>query len=368
MTERSPEDFLHRTGWGDAEVTPLPGDASTRHYARLTSGGKRALLMDQPQGAESTPAPEHASESERQALGYNALARLAGADTSRFQAVAEHLRGRGLAAPQIHAADHPSGFVILEDFGDRLFADVLADGASEEELYKAAADVLAELHAAPAPAYLASDMPLYAYDEAALLAETDLLTEWFLPLALGRPATKAERAEHRALWRAALDIIADHERVLVHRDFHAQNLLWMPERDGLGRVGLIDFQDAVAGSRAYDLISLTEDARRDVSPALAEITAAHYLAAMKAHGTPLDKTRFRTEMAVMAAQRNAKIVGIFARLYKRDAKPRYLALLPRVWSHLERDLAHSALAGLRAWYDRTIPREHRLLRAEKDMP
>ena len=381
MTDRSPQDFLRRSGWGDAEVTPLPGDASTRHYARLASGGKRALLMDQPQGAESTPAPEHASESERQALGYNALARLAGADTSRFQAVAEHLRRRGLAAPQIHAADHPSGFVILEDFGDRLFADVLADGASEEELYKAAADVLAKLHAEPAPKFLSPprqrtdarageaerSFPLYDYDETALLAETDLLTEWFLPLALGWPATTAERAEHRALWRAALDIIADHAKVLVHRAFHAQNLQWKPERDRLGRVGVIDFQDAVAGSRAYDLISLIEDARRDVSPALAQTTAAHYLAAMKQQGKPLDETRFRTEMAVMAAQRNAKIVGIFARLYKRDAKPRYLALLPRVWGHLERDLTHPALAGLRAWYDRTIPQELRLLRAEKDM-
>ena len=367
MTERSPNDFLHRFGWGDAEVTPLPGDASTRHYARLVSGAKRALLMDQPQGAESPPASEHASEAERQALGYNALARLAGADTSRFQAVAEHLRARGLAAPLIHAADHPSGFLILEDFGDTLFADVLADGAPEEKLYEAAAEVLARLHAEPAPTHLAPGMPLYAFDEAALLAETDLLTEWFLPLALDRPATQAQRDEHRTLWRAALDTIAGHAKVLVHRDFHAQNLLWMPEREGLGRVGLIDFQDAVAGSPAYDLISLTEDARRDVSPALAERTTVHYLAAMRAQGTPLDEARFRAEMAIMAAQRNAKIVGIFARLYKRDGKPRYLALLPRVWGHLERDLAHPALWGLRAWYDRTIPKTRRLPLAEKEM-
>ncbi|HWY63038.1 MAG TPA: phosphotransferase [Rhizomicrobium sp.] len=366
MAERSPKDFLHRSGWGDADVTPLPGDASTRRYARLTSGARRALLMDQPQGAESPQAAEHASEAERQAMGYNALARLAGSDTSRFQAVAEYLRGRGLAAPRIHAADHPSGFLILEDFGETLFADVLANGEPEEELYKEAVEVLAKLHAEPAPTHLAPGMPLFAYDEAALLAETDLLTEWFIPLALGRAATKAERAEHRALWRAALDTIADHGRVLVHRDFHAQNLMWMPERSGLARVGLIDFQDAVAGSRAYDLISLTEDARRDVSPALAERTIAHYLAAMKAQGTPLDENRFRAEMAVMAAQRNAKIVGIFARLYERDAKPRYLALLPRVWGNLERDLAHPALTGLRAWYDRTIPHGRRLPQAEKE--
>jgi hypothetical protein len=360
MTERSPAEFLNRAGWGAAKVTPLPGDASTRHYARLTDEKRHALLMDQPQDAETPPASEQASAAERKALGYNAVARLAGADTGRFVAVAEHLRGRGLAAPQIHAADHAKGYVILEDFGDNLFADVLTNGAPENTLYQAAADVLARLHAQPAPARLAPGTPLYAYDDTALLAETDLLTEWFLPLALGRAATPAEQEEHRALWRAALSQMADSERVLVHRDFHAQNLMWMPQRQGLGRVGLIDFQDAVAGSRAYDLISLTEDARRDVSPELAERTTAHYLKAVQAESGKLDEARFRAEMAVMAAQRNAKIVGIFARLYKRDAKPRYLSLLPRVWSHLEGDLRHPSLAGLRAWYDRTIP-EHRRL-------
>ncbi len=358
MAERSPTEFLTRSGWGGASVTPLLGDASTRHYSRLADGARRALLMDQPQNAEAPPAPETASAAERKALGYNAVARLAGADTRRFAAVAQHFLQRGLAAPEIHAADHARGLVVLEDFGDTLYADVLANGASESELYRAAVEVLARLHAQPAPARLAADMPLYDYDETALLAETDLLTEWFLPLALGRPAADSEQAEHRALWRAVLS--PPEERVLVHRDYHAQNLMWMPERKALGRVGLIDFQDAVAGSRAYDLVSLTEDARRDVSPALAELATAHYLDAARAQGAKLDEARFRAEMAIMAAQRNAKIVGIFARLYKRDAKPRYLALLPRVWGHLERDLSHPALKALAAWYDRTIPRHRRL--------
>jgi hypothetical protein len=366
MREAEAKEFLRHSGWGDATVAQMPSDASTRHYARLTLNGKTALLMDQPQNAETPPAPEHAGEAERRALGYNALARLAGADTHRFQAVAEHLRGRGLAAPQIHAADHAKGLVILEDFGDTLFADVLADGVAEEDLYKVAVEVLAQLHAQAAPAHLTTGMPLYAYDQAALLAETDLLTEWFMPLALGRAASDSERAEHRALWRAALDRIADAERVLVHRDFHAQNLMWMPGRQGLARVGLIDFQDAVAGSRAYDLISLTEDARRDVSPALAELALAHYLATARAQGIATDQARFRTEMAIMAAQRNAKIVGIFARLYKRDGKPRYLALLPRVWGYLEHDLTHPALGDLRAWYDRMIPKNRRRIAVEKE--
>jgi aminoglycoside/choline kinase family phosphotransferase len=352
-------EFLNASGWGDAMVTPLPGDASTRRYARLAMGDRKAMLMDQPQGAETPIAPPGASPAERQALGYNAVARLAGADCARFAAVAQWLRGHGLAAPQVHAADCANGFVILEDLGDALFADVLADGGDETALYQAAVEVLAKIHTHDAPSALSADKPLFEYDQTALIAETGLLTQWFLPLALDRAATDTEVAEHHRLWQAALAGIGDSRRVFVHRDFHAQNLLWLPDRNGVARVGLIDFQDAVAGSPAYDLISLVEDARRDVSPELAEAATAHYLAAMKAQGTPLDEIRFRREMAVMAAQRNAKIVGIFARLYKRDGKPRYLGYLPRVWGYLERDLTHPALADLRAWYDRVIPKDRR---------
>ena len=354
-------DFLKRAGWGDATVTPLPGDASTRRYARLAMGARKAMLMDQPQGAEAPTAPPDASEEERRALGYNALARLAGADCARFDAAAAWLRSQGLAAPDIYAADHGLGFVILEDLGDALFAQVLADGGDEEELYKAAVEVLAKIHASDAPASLASGKPLFAYDQAALVAETDLLPEWCPPRALGRKATNEEVEEHRKLWRAALSGIGSGRRVFVHRDYHAENLLWLPQRHGIGRVGLIDFQDAVAGSPAYDLISLTKDARRTVSPELAETATRHYLATMTAQGMALDEDAFRHEVSVMAAQRTVKIVGIFARLYKRDGKPRYLAFLPRLWTYLERDLAHPALADLRAWYDRVIPKDKRVL-------
>jgi aminoglycoside/choline kinase family phosphotransferase len=357
------EEFLSISGWGDAQVTPLPGDASTRRYARLATKDRNAMLMDQPQGAESPTAPPDADEQTRQALGYNAVARLAGADCARFAAVADYLRRHGLAAPQIHAADHAQGFVILEDLGDALFADVLAAGGDETALYQAAVEVLAKIHAHDAPATLSADKPLFAYDQPALIAETDLLIQWFLPLALEREASEAEVAEHRQLWKATLAQVAGGRRVFVHRDYHAQNLLWLPDRDGVQRVGLIDFQDAVAGSPAYDLISLIEDARRDVSPELAEAATAHYLATMKAQGTPVDEAAFRREMAIMAAQRNAKIVGIFARLYSRDGKARYHSLLPRVWAYLERDLSHPALSDLRAWYDRAIPKAKRSLRA-----
>ena len=352
------KDFLALSGWGAATIAPLPGDASTRHYARLILNGRTAMLMDQPQGAEAPVAPANADAAARRALGYNAVARLAGADCARFAAASAWLRGHGLAAPDIYAADCASGFLLLEDLGDALFAEVLADGGNEKELYEAAVKVLARMHAGDAPAQLSSDKPLFDFDLVALSAETDLLTEWFMPLALGRKATDEEVAEHRRLWRGALEGLGG-RRVFVHRDYHAQNLLWLPERDGLSRVGLIDFQDAVAGSPAYDLISLTEDARRDVSPELGEAATKQYLAAMMAQGTPLDEASFRHQMAVMAAQRNAKIVGIFARLYSRDGKARYLAFLPRVWGYLERDLAHPALSDLRAWYDRTIPKDKR---------
>ena len=355
------EDFLRRAGWAGAALAPLPGDASTRHYARLQLGGRHAMLMVQPQGAETGTAPPDADEAVRRALGYNAVARLAGADCRRFAAVAEFLRARGLGAPSIYAADYARGLLLLEDLGDTLFTDVVAQGVSESALYKAAVEVLAKLHREKAPDFLAPAIPLFAYDEIALVAETDLMLDWFLPLALGRKASEAEYREHRALWRAALQAIGDREHVFVHRDYHAQNLMWLPQREGLGRVGLIDFQDAVAGSRAYDLISLVEDARRDVAPELAEIATRHYLAAMRAQGTPLDEARFRAEMAVMAAQRNTKIVGIFARLYARDGKRRYLGYLPRVWRYLERDFEHPLMAGLRAWYDRTIPKARRTL-------
>ena len=353
------QEFLAGAGWGDAGVSPWLGDASTRRYARLAMAGRKAMLMDQPQDAEGAVAPPGASEAVRRGLGYNALARLAGADCARFAAAASWLRSHGLAAPDIYAADHKQGFVILEDLGDALFAEVLADGGSEKKLYESAVEVLAKIHANDAPAALSAEKPLFAYDEAALVAETDLLIEWFLPLALGREATDAEVSEHRALWRAALAGMGKSRRVFVHRDYHAENLLWLPDRRGVARVGLIDFQDAVAGSMAYDLISLVEDARRDVHPELAEAATMHYLEIMRAQGMPVNEQLFRHEMAVMAAQRNAKIVGIFARLYRRDGKPRYLAFLPRVWNYLERDLTHPALAGLRTWYDRVIPKDKR---------
>jgi aminoglycoside/choline kinase family phosphotransferase len=347
--------FLRSAGWGAAEQSPLPGDASTRRYIRVALNGRKAMLMDQPQAAEAPAAPADATPEQRRALGYNAIARLAGADCNRFVATANYLRAAGLSAPDIYACDPKMGFALIEDLGDGLYADELANGGDELALYQAAAEVLAKLHAGVAPSVLPPDVSLHHYDETALLAEIDLMTDWFIPLALGRKATPDEIEEHRALWRETLAKGMTDPTVFVHRDYHAQNLLWLPQRNGAARVGLIDFQDAVAGTKAYDLVSLIEDARRDVSAVVAEATTRHYLDAMRKQGTPLDEDAFRGQMAVMAAQRNAKIAGIFARLNTRDGKPRYLGYLPRVWTYLNRDLAHPALAKVRAWVDKTIP-------------
>lgn len=349
------QSFLAQAGWSESELVPLPGDASTRRYTRVFRAGRNAMLMDQPPNAEAPPCPPSATPEERRRLGYNALARLAGANCARFVAAANYLRERGLAAPEIYAADTVQGFVLLEDFGDDLYSDVVGNGADEFALYCAATDAIAHLHGEAAPQLLAEEMPLYLYDIPACLAETDLMTEWFFPLALGRAAQPDEMLEHRALWEEALGKIPSARGVFVHRDYHAQNLFWLPGRHGLVRVGMIDFQDALAGNRSYDLISLLEDARRDVAPELASVMRDRYLATVNADGCALDEDAFEAESAVTAAQRNAKIAGIFARLANRDGKRRYLSFIPRVWRYLERDLSHPVLAELRHWYDRAIP-------------
>lgn len=356
MTLRTDEidHFLQDAGWSEAARTPLGADASTRSYTRLSLNGRTAFLLDQPQGAESPVAPKDASPEARAALGYNAIARLAGADVGRFAAVSHYLRDLGISAPEIYAVDAAKGLVLVEDLGDSLYADVIRQGGDEAQLYDAAAELLARMHQRPAPENLAKGVPLFTYDETALIAETDLLTEWYFPLALGRKATAEEVDEHRTLWRSSLHELKRLPEVIVHRDFHAQNLLWLPQRTGTARVGVIDFQDMVAGSPAYDLISLTEDARRDVSPALANRTTDTYLKARATLGQPLEKGRFAAEMAFFAAQRNAKIVGIFSRLYKRDGKEKYLNYLPRVWGYLSHDLSHPAMRLLSDWYNARI--------------
>ena len=322
MAERAAmiEAFLSRHGWGEAARTPLAGDASFRRYERLEQGDARAVLMDAPPPKE---------------------------DVRPFVAIARFLASLDYSAPAILAADEGAGLLLLEDLGDALYTQILASaGASGEmTLYGAAIALLADLHRQPPPPQMAP------YDEAALLEEADLLVDWYIPHQRGAGPDAGLRAEYKALWREILPQSEIGDPVLVLRDYHADNLLWLPERAGLAKVGLLDFQDALMGSAAYDLVSLLEDARRDVAPATVEAGIAAYLGLRP----EIDAATFRTAYAILGSQRNCKIVGIFTRLWVRDAKPAYLDYLPRVWRLLEDDLAHPVMVNLRDWIEREIP-------------
>lgn len=341
---------MAEAGWAEAIAAPLAGDASTRSYQRLTLKGAPAVLMIAPPGAETPACPRDADEAARRALGYNAMARLAGPNMNAFVALSDALRAAGLSAPEVFAADPEAGFALLEDLGDDLYARVVGR-VGEEMLYKAAIDALAALHGSQAQRPANDAYAMLDYDGLALEAEALLLVEWYWPLKKGAPADSGLCTEYVGLWRKALtELSAPHTFVL--RDFHAENLLWLPQRAGIRKVGVIDFQDALFGNAAYDLVSLLEDARRDVDPEFAATMIDYYKSFA---GPPLDAADFDRDYAVLAAQRNAKILGIFARLAKRDHKPRYLELLPRVEAHFRRDLARPAMAEMRSFFKRRLP-------------
>jgi len=301
-------DFLATAGWAGAEILPLAGDASFRRYFRVVAPGRRAVLMDAP--------PPHE-------------------DPRPFLKVAGWLTGKGFAAPAILASDLDQGLVLLEDFGDARMREVVdAAPESEARVYADVVSLLADLHRHPA-----ADVP--PYSRAELHREAGLLTEWYCP-AVG---LDVDLDGYRAAWDAMFDALADAPVVTVLRDYHAENIMLVED----GRLGLLDFQDALAGHPAYDLVSLLQDARRHVAPELeTEMRALYEGAAPACPG-------FDAAYAILGAQRNAKIVGIFTRLWKRDGKPRYLEYLPRVWGYLERDLAHPALAPVAAWFDANVP-------------
>lgn len=310
--------FLAKHGWEGADIRPLAGDASFRRYFRVISQERRAVLMDAP--------PPHE-------------------DPRPFIHIAEHLCGLGFAAPAILAADLEQGLVLLEDFGDdRVREAVDAAPDVERPIYADAVRLLAQLHRHPA-----MDVP--PYDRAQYQREAALFTEWYCPAT----GIDVDGPSYEAAWDDALAGLygEDARTVTVLRDYHAENIMLIEGRSGVDRLGLLDFQDALAGHPAYDLVSLLQDARRDVSPVL----EAEMLALYKAEAGVDDS--FDTAYALIGAQRNAKIIGIFMRLCKRDGKPRYLSYLPRVWAYLERDLAHPALASVTSWFDANIPAEKR---------
>jgi len=262
--------------------------------------------------------------------------------------IARHLIDLGLSAPQILAEDAEHGFLLLEDFGDDTYARVLAAGGDEGELYARATDVLVQLYQAGERALLPG---LGAYAGDALIEAAMLLPEWYLPAATGKPTPPEETARYIAAWQECLAALPSGPDALLLRDYHKDNLLWLPARAGVKACGLLDFQDAQRGHPSYDLVSLIEDARRDVPPEVHAACLARYIGE-----TGLgDAADFRIGFALMAAQRHARIIGLFVRLRDRDGKPDYLPHLPRVWRMFESALRHEALAPLRAWVDRLLP-------------
>lgn len=314
---RDASDFLRAAGFGAARLDPMPADASFRRYARLHGGPRPALLMD-------APPPE---------------------DVRPFLAVARHIAGIGLSAPEIIAADEAQGFLLLEDFGDATHAALLDAGADPLPLYLEAAEAMAALHAAPPPAFL------LAWDGAAM-ARTTAATflDWWWPAAMGRQPDDAVRAELDAALRAMLAPFAE-AGCFVHRDYFPANLMRLDTRTGPRRTGLIDFQDAARGSPAYDLVSLVEDARRDVAPEVRAAAIARYL---DARGD-LDRDAFAAAMAACAAQRHLRVAALWVRLARRDAKPRYLVHGPRCWRLLDQALMHPATRPLRDFLDAHVP-------------
>lgn len=353
--------FLGAAGWGSAERRPLAGDASARRYERLAAGTRTAVLMDAP--PEPGEAQRDSSGAVR-ASGYSGQARLA-VDCTPFVAIASHLRAAGFSAPAIYAHDIRRGLLLLEDLGDDLYVRLLGEtgsGSAEPALYGAAVDLLAALHAGAASDRLSlPDGATYrvpAYEPSVYQVEADLLIDWYLPALTGAPLDPETRRRYHAAWSKVWPALADAPRHLCLRDFHAGNLLWLSARAGVGRVGLLDFQDGLMGPAAYDLVSLLQDARRDVPPALEAAMIDRYVGA--ARGRPgFDEASFRLAYAILGVQRNAKIVGIFTRLSRRDGKPVYLRHLPRVWGYLTAGLAHPALASLRSWFDGAVPPEAR---------
>lgn len=347
--------FLDECGWTGARVTAFPGDASTRRYFRLESEDRIAILMDAP-GASETPAcPVKATPEERAELGYNALARLAGNNVAAFAGLAEALTQRGFSAPRIEACDLEAGLLIIEDLGEGLFARLVPEKAHEGTLYAAAVDTLAALYRSSFPEKVCPNgggaWTVLDYDLTALQAEADLFLDWYVARRARATLDDQARADWRGLWAEALGVLDRHRAGIVLRDYHAENLIWLPERVETARVGLLDFQDALFGHPAYDLISLIEDARRDVDPALARPLKERFLDRARI----AEREAFEAAYAALAAQRNAKILGIFVRLAERDDKPRYLELLPRVARHFENDLSHPGLKGLRAWIEAHAP-------------
>jgi len=320
------ETFFGNAGWAGATTELLAADASFRSYDRVRLNDRVAVLMD-------APPPEE--------------------DVRPFVRIAKYLSQHGFSAPRVLAEDEKRGFLLLEDLGDDTFTRVLAAGGDERMLYESAVDTLIELHQLSSPETAPAGTP--PYDMKKLMAEADILVDWFLPAVTGEEAGIVARGDYEAVWGESLAAVATRRETLVLRDFHVDNLMWLPDRNGIARCGLLDFQDAVVGPCAYDLMSLIEDARRDIADDLYAAMIERYLAAFP----ELSPENLSRDIAILGAGRHAKVIGIFTRLAKRDGKRQYLEHIPRVWWLLERSLAHPSLAPVRHWFDIHVPAELR---------
>lgn len=342
--------FLNQADWANADLLWFDQDASTRRYARLSRpNGMTAILMDAPL-IEDDPCEPDATPEERARLGWNAMTRLASSRVDAFVLIANHVRQAGLRPPHIHAHDSAKGFALLEDFGDkREFARLIEQGMDEVPLYQQAAEDLAQLHRAPQPGVLSSgdeSWPILEFDQVALGANADLFADWFHHYDERARMTDADRAKWEDARDGLIALAMTFPREFTLRDYHAENLLWLPE----GRVGLLDFQDAVLGWDAWDMAMLTQDARRAVSDAATTTAIRTYL-----EGTGKEEAAFQERLAVIGTLNALRIAGVFARLVIRDGKPRYRDFVPRQLLMLARNLRHPAAADMRAFIAETAP-------------
>ena len=340
--------FIDEAGFGEAQRRRMQGDASTRIFERLTADDRTTVFMNAPRRPDGPPV--------RDGKPYSAIAHLA-EDIVAYIALAAGLRRIDLSAPEILHADLDQGLILMEDLGDERIVSGNPP-APVEMRYAAAVDLLASLHARNLPDRLpvttALDYRLPRYDIGAFLIEAELLLDWYL-VNTGAPVGEAARAAFVRLWRDALEPAMEAPATWVLRDYHSPNLLWLPQREGIACIGLVDFQDALIGPVAYDVASLLQDARVDVPETMEMNLLGRYVRARLDHEPGFDTGEFTLLYATLAAQRATKILGIFARLQRRDGKPQYLRHMPRLWGYLQRSLAHPALAGLKAWYAANVP-------------